>query len=612
MRERLKQTLWLLALFAFGAGVALGCGWGGFENSVRFGYGETDLDRSRLPFLPPDVRGAKKSAGADESAGGTSKQRAAEIDELWDDAREATAAGDLSKARRLLTAYVERTPTSGVCSDEAWYEPSDCQARRNSAFDRLAALAALDRGSTPARVSAYLEARNAYEAWLAGVTPSESEAHPPPWEKPTAEQQESVARKQEEFKAGMPAWPEEVESKLKATESDPNLADNVAYLRAVGIYRAGQAGDALEAFESVAARYAKSERRESALYMAGRIALESSNTYAGEGQTATSIDPCVEDGCRDEYWSRSRKNFGRLIADYPRGRFAADARGWLAYLDLRVGDRAGALVEYYRLLANASDDSGRELAVRSLRLTRGLADDAELDAVERELEDEPRVALMYAYHNIYSYSQSYYLDVPEVADKNPYDYDTAGKYWRESSHWEEEKEATLRERTERKELKRTADFASRMLTRSPGAGFGGAFLVRLSEAQFELGEAKAALEASRRALSTSLDADERGQALWIEGVSEYRLKDYAAARRMLSRLVKEFPRGDLARGARVLLATAAEDAGDLSSALEEYLALGYDSDVSYFVDVLMTPEQLSAFVSTHPDSPRRDELLYSL
>jgi hypothetical protein len=609
LKEMAASSLWLLALFALGAGLALGCGWGGFENSVRFGYGETDRGHSRLPPLPLDVRGAKKTVESDESESVTSKQRAADVDKLWDDACEAASIGELAKARKLLGEYVERTSVA-VCGGAARYEPGDCQARRNSAFDRLDALASLDRGSTPARVCSYLEARAAYDAWLAGVTLSEEEANPPSSNPPTADEQESTAHKSEGRVAGMPAWAEEVEAKLKVVEADPNLADNAAYLRAAGVYRAGQAGDALKAFESVAARYPSSEKREAALYTAGRIALESSNAYAGDGETATAIDPCREEGCRDGFWTRSRKDFGRLIADYPRGRYASDARGWLAYLDLRVGDEAGALVEYYRLLADAPEESGRELAVRSLRLARGRADDADMDAVERELEDEPRVALAYAYHNIYSYSQAYYLAVPEVADENPYSSD--GEYWYEADRWKEHKEATLRERAERKELKRAADFASRMLARNPRAGFGGAFLVRLAEAQLELGEVKPALDAARRALSMGLDADERGQALWVEGASEYQLKDYAAARRTLARLVSEFPKGDLARGARELLATAAEDAGDLSGALEQYLALGYDPDVAYFVDVLMTPDQLASFVAAHEASPRRDELLYSL
>jgi TolA-binding protein len=612
MRSQLKVTaaspLWLLVLFAAGAGLALGCGWGGFENSVRFGYGATDRDRSRLPMLPPDARGAKMSAGSDEPEQVTSKQRAADINALWVNAGEAVSAGELTKARKLLSEFVERT-TPDVCGGENWTDQQDCRSRRNSALDRLDALAALDRGSTPERVRSYLGARDAYDSWLASVAPGpDDDVRETSWRKPTPEQLERAARKKEERAAGMRAWDEEVESKLSTLKSDPNLADNAAYLRAAGMYRVGREGDPLEAFESVASRYPAGEKREAALYMAGRVALESSVSYAGGGETATSEDPCLDEGCRDEFWTRARRDFARLIADYPRGRYSSDARGWLAYSDLRVGDEAGALVEYYRLLSDASDAPGRELAVRSLRLVRGRADDEDMDAVERELEDEPRAALAYAYHNVYSYSQAYYLDVPGVTDADPY----GSGYSSDDSRRQEHQEATLRERAERKELKRAADFASRMLRRQAGANFGGAFLVRLAEAQFELGEDKTALEVARRALSSSLEADERVQALWVEGVAEHRLKDYASARRTLGRLVEEFPRGDLARDARVMLATVAEDSGDLASALEQYLALGYDPDVAYFVDVLMTPEQLSSFVASHESSPRRDELLYSL
>jgi outer membrane protein assembly factor BamD (BamD/ComL family) len=618
MRERLREaasslrketaaSLWLLLLFASCAGLALGCGWSGFENSVRFNFTATDRDRSRLPPLPLlDVRGEKKTEGGRVEYV-SPKQRAAQMDALWDEAGEAVSAGELLKARKLLAEYVERTPVF-VCGAEAWTQPLDCQTRRNYAFDRLDALASLERGSTDARVRSYLEARAAYEAWLAPVKSGHNDDAQETYSmKSTPEQSEQAAREKEERASGMKSWDDEVEAKLKTIESDPNLADNAAYLRAAGVYNAGRPGDALEAFESVAAKYPGGEKREAALYMAGRLALESSASYAGEGETATSTEAC-RDECRDEFWTRSRKNFLKLIESYPRGRYASDARGWLAYLDLRVGDKAGALVEYYRLLGDASDESGRDLAVRSLRLTRGLANDSDMDSVERELEDEPRAALAYAYHNVYSYSQSYYLNVPELADDGLYGDSQSD----DARRWEEHEESELRESAERKELKRAADFASRVLRRNAGAGFGGAFLVRLAESQFELGETKQALEAARRALASGLEADERGQAMWVEGASEYRLKNYAAARRTLTRLTEEFPRGDLARRARVLLATAAEDSGDLSGALEQYLALGYDPDVTYFVDVLLTPDQLAAFVAAHEASPRRDELLYSL
>lgn len=629
MRERLKvaassprrgsaSPLCLLALFAACAGLALGCGWGGFENSVRFGFGSDDRDRSRLPPLPPDVRVASKPAEAVEAEELSSAQRAAQIDALWDAAVKAEDAGELEKERRLLGEYVAQT--GAACGgDDAWYatEPLDCQGRRNSAFDRLDALTSLDRGSARSRVLKYLEARAAYDARVAGAkgdsagaTIDSQDVRQLPQTTPTPDEQQSVALKNDAGDVRVSTWDEEVESKLAAVESDPNLADNVAYLRAAAIYKAGQPGDALEAFESAASKHRNGEKREAALYMAGRAALESSVAYAGGGQTATSTEACAGDDCRDEFWLRSRKNFERLLADYPRGRYASDARGWLAYLDLRVGDRAGALVEYYRLLGDAADAPGRETAVRSLRLVRGSADDADMDAVERELEDEPRAALAYAYHNVYSYPQGYYLKVPEVAGENPYD--SGGDRYNESARWQEQTEWTLRTLAERRELRRAADFASRMMLRQAGANFGGAFLVRLAEAQSELGEDKSALDAARRALASKLDTGERAQALWVQGSSELRLKDYASARRTLGLLLAEFPQGDLARRTRVQLATAAEDAGDLDGALEQYLALGYDPDVAYFVDVLMTPEQLSSFIAAHESSARRDELLYSL
>jgi TolA-binding protein len=321
----------LLLALAAGAGAAWGCGWEGFENSVRFGY-NSEAWRTRLPPLPSDPAGV-----ANEDDGLTYEQRVAEVNRLWDDAGGAVVAGELERARRLLTSYVERTAGSNC---EGWAVPKDCGDRRNSASDRLDALASLGRGSRPEELRAYLEARTAYDVWLWGLRPTPEERGSY-YREPTPEQQASAARKEEERATGMREWDEKVEARLRVAERDPNLADNAAYLRAAGVYRAGVKGDAYEAFESVARLHPRGERREAALFMAGRVATESSKVYLPGGR-ATSEDPCREPGCRDEGWRRARKNYTQLLADYPRGRYAPDARGWLAYLDYRVGDTAGA------------------------------------------------------------------------------------------------------------------------------------------------------------------------------------------------------------------------------------------------------------------------------
>jgi len=55
-----------------------------------------------------------------------------------------------------------------------------------------------------------------------------------------------------------------------------------------------------------------------------------------------------------------------------------------------------------------------------------------------------------------------------------------------------------------------------------------------------------------------------------------------------------------------------EDTGNLDAALDQYLALDYQHDVAYFVDVLLKPEQLAAFIEKRPTLSRRDEMQYAL
>lgn len=68
----------------------------------------------------------------------------------------------------------------------------------------------------------------------------------------------------------------------------------------------------------------------------------------------------------------------------------------------------------------------------------------------------------------------------------------------------------------------------------------------------------------------------------------------------------------MTKGARILLALVAEDTGDLDGALEQYLLLDYKEDAAYFIDVLMSPEQLAAFIASHPQAAQLNELNYAL
>jgi outer membrane protein assembly factor BamD (BamD/ComL family) len=308
-------------------------------------------------------------------------------------------------------------------------------------------------------------------------------------------------------------------------------------------------------------------------------------------------DDASPEPCCDDAWRAARGAFKRVLALYPRGRYSADARGWSAYLLLRAGDRARALAEYYRLLGDEHDRNTRVEAAFSLTFVRHHASDDEMRRVEAELEDEPAAALAYAYHNVYNYSVN-----PGCQLRYDYPDDES-----EAKRFEEQRTTLQRE-----ELKHVVAFASRAMRRYPGASISGGFSVRVAGANLELGENRLAAEQASRALSSNVMGEERARALWVKGVAQHRLRDYAGARLTLNTLLKENPQGEFTEGARRRLAMVAEDLGDINGALEQYLSLEYNVDVAYLIDVLMTPHQLEDFINRHPDIERRDELLYAL
>lgn len=558
----------VLLILSAGAGVGLGCGWNGFENSVRFNLWTSERARLRLPPL---------SDGGDEEDGEVWDYHSAEQanSAAWRGAEQAAASGEWKQARALLREFVER----------GWGD------RWNSAVDQLDALSALDAGSDAESVRAYLKARREFDARVAAIEAAKANAAG----QPSGDSCDKPAEPAPEAAAGPPT-------------RDPNLADNFAYLRAAMLYHEGQAGEAAEAFRALVSKYPRSEKREAALYMAARAELSRSRAYLGPEETATSEDACPD--CRDDAWRAARAGFSRQLAEHPRGRLADEARGWLAYLGLRVGDVGGALTEYYRMLAD-EDEGAKSEALQSLRLARGRARESDMLRVEEELSDEPRAALAYAYHDIYNYTLSYYFTIPDLDPAVSYA-GCFGPYRDGCDGWKQEQADDVKRRAERTGLARVARFAARMMERHPGAQAGGAFTVRVAEANLEMGETETALKVARRALASGVSGTERDAAAWVAGVAEYQRRDLAAARRTLGKLAADSRDDDVNRRARVLLAVASEEAGDLDAALEQYLALNYEADVAYFMDVLMTVEQLVSFVDKHREHPRRDELRYAL
>ena len=573
-----KTLLWISVASA----TAIGCGWFGTAHSVRFNAYQDEREMGRLPPLPTLANGLNElraSWGMEgdglEEDYSQAEARSKDVDALWDRASAAEDDGDLRADRYLLHQYLERT----TIARNVWFQPEDRQLRRNSAMDRLDALNALERGASVQRVRAYLKARRSHEA-----------------EKPNVE---------------------EIQQALAEVGGDADLKDNVAYLKAAQLYKQGEYAEAAKAFDAVARKYPQSEKRERAVFMSGVALMKTSANFESDDEAAANqvIGKVAKPKASlDVAGLAAVAVFRKVIAGNPHGRFVNDARGWLAYLLLHGNDRAGALVEYYRLLADKDDENARIEAAFSLQLVRGGETDEEMARLESALAQEPEAALAYAYHNIYNYA------IDPGPSYPPYDgediKDALGNIDYDAEHQREEERdkawAEERDSTERKEMSRVLNFSQRLIRRYPNLATGGAFALRAAQASLELGDNEAAVQFARRAIRSHVSGDERAQALWITGVGEHRLRHFEVARSNLATLLKEYPKSRLVEGVRRMLAMIAEDSGDLDGALEQYLALDYNLDVAYFVDVLLTRDQLADFIQRHVNSPKHNELLYAL
>ncbi|HKQ08486.1 MAG TPA: outer membrane protein assembly factor BamD [Blastocatellia bacterium] len=336
------------------AAAALGCSWPGTDHSVRFNAFRSAKEFGRLPRLSHSGDADNKlfswSAEYDKGENYEEGERETKgIDVLWDESLRAEQSEDLATVRRKLQEYLQRTAR---LRETGYSEPKDFRHRRNAAFDKLDALAALDQGASEDSVRCYLRARTLVDD-------------------------------------GQPV----VKLHAEAAE-DVHLADNVAYLWAVIDYSAdAEAG--IAKFKAFAARYPHSEKREAALYMAALATLK----IAPRAKVMDSFAPC--DGDCPKLMRDAQAGFRRVIHDYPHGRLTADAQGWIAYIYRQLGDRAAALAEYYRMLA-ARDEASRIEAVFSLGIARYQASETDMARVEKLIEGEPAAALAYAYHNVYN------------------------------------------------------------------------------------------------------------------------------------------------------------------------------------------------------------------
>ena len=567
MKKTTSQQLWLGGLLMLATtAAAIACSWSLVtDRSVRFNSFRSGRGFYRLPPLPimydpatsRELSVQEINVESDENvelAFQNTEPKPDPVDEIWNDLQASIDQADLTRTRELLGTFLDKSKFSTPRGEE----DETNRKRRSSAYDMLDAMTALGQGSNPGHVRAYMAARKAHydSTQLSG---------------------------------------------LDEARADKNLQDNWAYLAAAELYRTGDKSAAKDAFAEHLAKFRKSEKRESAAYMVAKLTMESSYSF---GQTGCGIEPGSADPiekCRDEAWTQAVEKFQRFMLEFPKSRYSNDARGWLAYLYRRGGERAAALAEYYRLLGSPNDLSARLEAKKSLQIIGQDYDDDTLDKVEELIRNDVDASMAYAYHRIYNHA----TDLTYVSTSNVW-------YYMADYNDDEVKAVEDMHRKGDHELERVARFATSMMRKYPAARVSAGFVLRVAEAQLESRNFTDGLAMARKALALGVDGELKSQALWIVGSCEHVNEDLNAARSTFEKLIAEFPRSKHADGARRLLAIVAEDRGDLEAALEFYLALNYKYDVAYYVEVLMPTDRLAKFIKDRPKVSRDNKLLYSL
>lgn len=569
----LPLTLSFLVISA----TALGCAWYSTDHSVHFNDGRTLEQFGFLPPLPKKYESENniktrpwyyQDDGEYDSKSDTYITKSdKQLKEFWDNEIGLTNNSSLDKKAKHLEYFLEQTKR----------DTKKYTNYRNTAIDLLDVLSALKQGSSEETVRVYYQARWDFYKSI----------------------EENLERRDLRF--------EEINKALEPIKSEKNLSDNVKYLQAAILYQDYNYSGAEKLFDQIISKYPNSEKKQAALYMSALCAMKQSISYSeadcGCDREDDTVASCKNN--KDKFWHKAIGRFTEVIKNSPKGLYSNNSRGWIAYLYLHANENTKALIEYYKMLGEKDFPQAQYDAATSLALVRHKATDKEMREVEKGLINDPKAALAYAYYEIYNYP-THNCYIPE--------YEDSVYYQKTPACFPEGQDYSLPqpEDISYQGYSQVVKFAEKMINHSLDSQIDGAFTLRVAMAKLQMGENKPARLLAERALNLGVKDEELWRTLLVKGIAEYRENDYKSAQLSLTKLIDLQPTGRLMITARRNLAIAAENAVDIDTALEQYIALDYQLDVAYLIDVIMTSDQLSKFISNHPSSPQYNELLYAL
>jgi len=179
----------------------------------------------------------------------------------------------------------------------------------------------------------------------------------------------------------------------RAESATGAIKANWLYLCGATRFAGGDREECQEWFDRVVKEFPKSPRAEMAMFMSARCAFSATRTIAGES---------TEESVKDSALAKARKTaiakFEALRKKYPRGRFDADALGWLGAVAFDSNDYLKAL-DYY--IAQAETPGHPETLMSAIynceKALGHLAPKPGGDAAFALIARHPRIAMAFAY-----------------------------------------------------------------------------------------------------------------------------------------------------------------------------------------------------------------------
>ncbi len=353
------------------------------------------------------------------------------------------------------------------------------------------------------------------------------------------------------------------EARMKKLVRNPRagrIQAHALYVLGAISYDRGALKKAGSTFESLAAAYPKSPRREAALIMVPRSLISSPMSES----TYDWIDKPVPG---EKAVARSKRALQSLIREYPNSRFRNDALGWLARCDYVQGRRLAALEAYLCHFGSFTRKADRTRAAASIFYASRKLSRSEARLLARHLKRAPDLLAPYLEYRI-EHSRPSSSDLANLADL-------------------------------------ATSAAKRHRLRLPAG-----IAAQLAEIEYMRNRHRDAAAWANRALAAR--GEGKDLAIYVRGASRRKTGKEAAAISDLQRLLRQYPASYLCGGARENLALLYEKRGRLDLALDLYYRLVYDQDAAYILDARMSTRQVAAYIRSHPRHPQRDLLIYTL